>query len=148
LKLKEKNKMQKVSFNSVDDFLDYLPADELEIVQYLRKIVYNCIPGIEENLSYNVPFFKKNKNICFVWPASVLWGKKKTYEGVRFGFAYGNLLSDEIGYLEKDERKQVYWKVFTELKQIDVDLLKMYIFEAAVIDEQCNNKRKRDVRKK
>ena len=129
-------KMQKVSFSSVDDFLSYLPPNELEIVQFLRTIVFKCIPAVEEKLSYNVPFFKKNKNICFIWPASVLWGKKKTYLGVRFGFTYGNLLVDDIGYLEKDERKQVYWKTFTALKQIDIDLLKTYIFEAAANDEQ------------
>ncbi len=138
MSVREKNKMQKVSFQSVEEFLDYLPVEELEIVQFLRKIVFNCIQGVEEKLSYNVPFFKRNKNICFIWPASVLWGKRKTYEGVRFGFTYGNLLVDDIGYLEKDERKQVYWKTFTALKQIDIDLLKSYIFEAAVIDQQFN----------
>lgn len=140
--------MQKASFQSVEAFLDYLPVEELEIVQFLRTIVFNCIPAVEEKLSYNVPFFKRNKNICFVWPASVLWGKKKTYEGVRFGFTYGNLFVDETGYLEKGERKQVYWKTFTELKQIDVDLLKMYIFEAAAMDQQFNIDRLKSARKK
>jgi hypothetical protein len=140
--------MQSVSFKSMEEFLNYLPPEELEIVLFLRKIVFNCIPAAEERLSFNVPFFKKNKNICFIWPASVLWGKKKTYEGVRFGFTYGNLLDDETGYLEKDERKQVYWRTFTALKQIDVDLLKTYIFEAAVIDEQFKNAGNTSAKKK
>ena len=127
--------MQNVKFSSVDEFLDFLPVDELKVVEFLRRIVFNCIPDITEKLAYNVPYYKRNKNICFIWPASVLWGKKKTYEGVRFGFTSGYLLQDEMNYLDKGDRKQVYWKDFTEIKEIDVDLLKTYIFDAYIIDQ-------------
>lgn len=40
------------------------------------------------------------KDICFLWPASVLWGRRKTYDGVRLGFSYGNLLPSAAGYLK------------------------------------------------
>lgn len=128
--------MQNVRFKSVSEFLDFLPDDELRIIELLRKIIFDCVPGITEKLSFNVPFYKKNKGMFFIWPASVLWGKKQTYKGVRFGFQQGYLLADDTNYLDKGGRKQVYWHNFTNIKDIDIDLLKAYIFEAAIIDEQ------------
>ncbi|MCE3228728.1 MAG: hypothetical protein K0S32_3279 [Bacteroidetes bacterium] len=132
----KKIKFQDVKFRNVDEFLDYLPEDERKIVNLLRKIVFDCLPEVSEKLSYNVPFYRVHKGICFVWPASVKWGKGHTWTGVRFGFQYGYLLADEINYLDKGERKQVYWKNFSSIKEIDTDLLKSYIFEAAILDQQ------------
>ena len=128
------NSHQNVKFRSVEEFLEFLPPDELKMVQLLRKVVLDCLPNCTEKLSYNVPFYKINKGICFIWPASVLWGKSISFTGVRFGFNQGYLMRDEINFLEKGNRKQVFWKDFKSIKDIDVDLLKAYIFEAAEID--------------
>src|SRR5688572_22518649 len=98
---KPKQKMQNVSFSNVDEFLEFLPDDERKIVEVLRNLVFNCIPYCTEKLSYNVPFYRVNKNICFIWPASVQWGKTKSNNGVRLGFSNGYLMQDEIGYLDK-----------------------------------------------
>lgn len=98
-------KMQNVNFKSVDEFLSYLPDDELRVVEYLRNILFECIPNCQERLAYNVPYYQSHKNICFIWPASIKWGKKVTYKGVRLGFTNGNLLADEVNYLEKGNRK-------------------------------------------
>jgi hypothetical protein len=125
-----------VSFESIDDFLAFLDPEEQILVNVLRRTVLDTIPNCIEKLSYNVPYYKVNRNICFIWPASILWGKKRTYEGVRFGFAYGHLLRDEINYLDRGNRKQVYWKDFTNVGDIDIDLLKSYIFQAVSIDER------------
>lgn len=133
-------KMQEVSFNDVNEFLDFLPDDERKIVDKLRKIIFDCAPEAVEKLSYNVPFYKQHRNFCFVWPSSVLWGKTKTYSGVRLGFSNGYLLTDEIEYLHKGKRKQVYWRDFNSTSEIDPDLLKSYIFEALSIDENLQQK--------
>ena len=77
----------------------------------------------------------------FIWPASVLWGKKQSYQGVRFGFQQGYLMADEINYLDRGDRKQVYWHDYTVIEDIDVDVLKAYIFEAVIIDEQLKRKK-------
>ena len=146
-KVKQKSKMQNVSFRTVEEFLDFLPEKELKITRALRKIIFGCITDVTEKLSYNVPFYSRRKSICFLWPASVLWGKKKTYEGVRFGFANGYLLSDENNFLERGNRKRVYWKDFRSVKEIDVALLKSFIFEAAVLDEQHAGNKKNQKKK-
>jgi len=136
-----KIKMQNVSFRNVDEFLEFLPEDELKIVGLLRKIVFTCAPDAFEKLTYNVPFYKYHKNFCFIWPASVLWGKKRTFEGVRFGFPNGHLLTDEMNYLEKGKRKFFYWKNFKKPKDVDTEILKSYIFEALAVDEELNRKK-------
>jgi hypothetical protein len=133
--MKLKLRMQNVSFKSVDEFLDFLPEDELKITEHLRSIIFNCIPDVTEKLSYNVPFYKRHKNICFIWPASIVWGNKINRQGVRFGFTHGYLLKDEINFLDKGNRKQVYWKDFSNLKEINSPLLKSYLFDSILIDD-------------
>jgi hypothetical protein len=139
----KKSKMQNISFDTVEDFLEFLPVDELRIVNVLRMLVLECMPDAIEKLSFNVPFYKRHKTVCFIWPASVFWGSKKTYEGVRFGFANGYLMQDEIGYLNKGDRKQIYWRDFTSVSEIDVSLLRAYLFEAMMIDDETKAIKKR-----
>lgn len=137
-----KTKMQNVNFQSVEEFLAFLPQEELEVVEFLRQLIYDCIPDVREKLSYNVPYFARHKRIGFLWPGSVLWGKKQTYTGVRFGLTQGHLLSDEMGYLNLEGRKQVAWRDFHSVEEIDVELLRMYIYEAVVVDERLARKKK------
>ena len=136
IKGKTKQKMQDVSFRNIDEFLDYLPEAELKTVNLLRKIIFDCVPNIKEKLSYNVPFYKKNKGMFFIWPASILWGKKKSYSGIRFGFQQGYLLRDDLNILNKGNRKQMYYLDYLNLNDVDLDILKTYIFDAVLVDEQ------------
>lgn len=135
------NKIQPVNFRSMEDFLNYLPENELKIVQHLREIVFNSIPQCTEKLAYNVPYYYKNSRICFIWPPSVPWGNANI-TGVQFGFCNGHLLNDEIDYLEKGTRKQVYWKTFSNIGEIDIYLLKSYIYDAAKLDDELRKKNK------
>lgn len=127
--------MQPVTFATIDDFLAYLPDPERKIVDFLRNLVLDCIPGVTEKLAYNVPYYYRHSRIAFIWPASVPWGSVKL-TGVQLGFCQGNLLQDPINYLEKGNRKQVYTKTFTRVEELAVDLIKMYLFEAVQVDEQ------------
>jgi hypothetical protein len=128
-------KMQQVSFSTIAECLDFLPPDELKLTEFLRGLIFECVPEVEERLSFNVPYYFRNAGLFFIWPGSIGWGKK-TYPGVRFGFQSGYLIPDEIGYLDKGGRKQVYWRDFHSLAEIDVELLKSYIFEAVIVDDQ------------
>ena len=134
------NKFQPFSFTTVNDFLSYLPDEELKIVEALRMLVIKCVPDAKEKLSYNVPFYFRYARICFIWPGSVPWGKKiKT--GVELGFCKGYLLPDP-SYLNIGNRKEVFIKTFHSLKEIDWDLLQQLLYEAIAIDEEQyrNNK--------
>ena len=127
------NRFQPVDFQDLDDLYAYLPADELTMVKALRELVYQCIPEIKEKLSYNVPFFRVRKTICFIWPGSVPWGG--TFEGVQFGFAKGHLLADS-SYLEAGKRKYVRIKTFRSLNEIDFDKMRELLFEALLLDAE------------
>ena len=126
---------QKIKFRNVDDFLENLPAEELQIVEVLREIVQECIPEVKEKLSYNVPFYTRFSRICYIWPASVPWGGVE--EGVCFGLVQGHLLSTVT-----TEAKQISKQIFKNIKEIDVEQLKEQIYEAVVIDEDLAKQKK------
>lgn len=140
--LLQKRKMQEVSFKSVEECLDYIPANELSLVTKLREIIFQAIPDCHEKLAYNVPYYKRHANICFLWPASILWGSKVQYEGVRLGFTKGYLLVDESGYLDQGSRKEVAYKDFKHPDEIDETVLIPFLLRAADVDEELYPSRK------
>jgi hypothetical protein len=128
------NKIQKVNFKTIDDFLDYLPEPELKLVNILQQIVLKAIPECTEKLAYNVPFYYKHRRICYIWPASMPWGG--ITEGVALGFCRGNQLVNPDFYLSGEENKVIRSKTFRFAAEIDTDLLRDFLFEAAILDEQ------------
>ena len=131
--------MQNLKFHSIDDFLDYIPKHERLIVNYLRTLILKAIPNAKEKLAYNVPYYYRNSRICFIWPSSVPWGKV-ALDGVQLGFCNGYLMSDELNFLEKGNRKQVYTKTFHKLDEIDNAIITAYLLEALDIDETLRQK--------
>lgn len=127
--------LQPVKFRSIGDMLNFLPDEERLIVNYLRNMIFDCIPECIEKLSYNVPYYYLYSRIFFIWPSSVPWGNVKG-NGVQFGFCKGNLLPGADEYLEKGGRKQVFIKTFTGLEDIDPGILKTYIFDAIEVDRK------------
>lgn len=129
-----KRSMQNVKFKEVEELLEFLPENEREIVEHLRQLVYSTIPHVKEKLSFSVPFFSLRKTICFIWPSSVIWGSKKTTEGVQFGFTYGNLLDDRWNYLDIENRKQMSMRRFQSVDQVNQVILKNLLRQAQEID--------------
>jgi hypothetical protein len=132
--MEEKRKMQAVKFDNLQEFWAYLPENQLLIAEKLRELVFECVPRVEEYLSFNVPFYKRYKGVCFIWPGAVAWGSK-TWDGVEFGFNSGYLLADELQYLDKGNRKQVYTKRFYRPEDIREDILRAYLQEAVELDD-------------
>lgn len=134
------NRFQDVDLRTVGEFLDYLPPNELKIVERLRELVIGCIPDAKEKLSYNVPFYYRHARIVFIWPGSVAWGKTQK-QGVELGFCRGHLLSDP-SYLNTGNRKEVYIKTFYSTKEIEADTVRQLLYEAVVIDEEVHTKKR------
>lgn len=127
--------------------IDELSGEEKKIVRRLRALVLECLPTAVEKNYYgiSVPFYTRHRMICFIWPPSMSWGKKKyTLEehGVTLGFCQGNLMSNEDGVLLKEGRKQVYCMYFKSLKEIDDQLIRSLLFEAEMIDNSFSSKKK------
>jgi len=133
---KEKKQMQNVRFRSVGELLDFLDPERLEMVELLRELVLETVPGVEERLSFNVPFYRRYGALCFIWPGSVSWGST-VWEGVEFGFNNGHLLADEDRYLDRVKRKQVFTKRFFSVLDVkmNIDRLRALLMEAAEVNE-------------
>ncbi|MFV5699477.1 DUF1801 domain-containing protein [Flavobacterium sp. ZT3R17] len=130
---------QGIQFKSTDEFLDYLPEEELEIVLFLRKIILECISNCKEKLAYNVPFYYCHSRICFIWPASIPWGKVE--KGVAIGFCKNSSFLDETFETTKFTSKLT----FTSVKEINIAFLRQQIYEAVLIDEQIVKAKRRKI---
>lgn len=126
---------------SIVQLYELITEEEKIIVDVLRQIVSEHLPAYyKEKISYNVPFFYGNRSICIIWPASIPRGGIK--EGVLLGFWYGNRLNDDDHYLEHGTNKQVFYKIFKSVEDIDEKPLTKIIAEAAALDKTFSAKRK------
>lgn len=137
------------SVKTVDEAILTLPKPELAMFRRLRSLIQECLPKAIEEPKYGlgVPFYRRHRMICFIWPSSFYWEpKKKETSGkpamVTLGFCYGNLMSNEDGLLKADGRKQVYCLYFKSLEEINDDQVRAWLFEAELIDEGFKKKSK------
>lgn len=137
-------KMQSYDFQSVDDFFNALPEDELTITLQLRKLVLTQYPTIKEKLNYSVPYYSFHKTICYIWPSSILWGSKKRRTGVEFGFTQGVHLHDPTHWLEKGKRKLIFYKTFHSFSERDEEILSEFLYEAVQIDNEQKEQRRKE----
>ncbi|HZY81072.1 MAG TPA: DUF1801 domain-containing protein [Cyclobacteriaceae bacterium] len=146
----------KSAFETIEEMITSLPRNEQVLVNRLRAIVRECLPAAIENAYYDwrVPFYKRNRLICFIWPPSLELGKYKPTpaqieRGVSLGFCQGNRMSNEDGALLAEGRKQVYVLYIKSLKELDENLVRALLFEAAMVDEEFKKKKvKRPARKR
>lgn len=136
----------------IDQMIANLPRNEQVMVKKLRSLVMECIPQATEKAYYDfaIPFYTRNRLICFIWPPSLSWEssahhEKRKSKGVTLGFNQGNLMSNEDGLLLSEGRKQVYVMYFKRLEDIDEAQVRALLFEAALIDEQFARKKKKKI---
>ncbi len=133
-----KNKYQpNVHYSNIEGFLESLSEKEKIIVENLRAIVLDTLPHCKEKLSFNVPFYALNKNICFIWPSSVGWSGIK--EGVALGFTHGSKLEAE-DFLSQGKRKSVCSKVFLSPQEIDPERIMSLLLASEILDKKITSK--------
>ena len=110
----------------IDQMILTLPREEQVLVKRLRGLVTECIPQAIEKMYDDMvmPFYTRNRMICFIWPPSMVWEPNADYEkqkakGVSLGFSQGKLMANEGGVLLAEGRKQVYMMYFKKLDDID-----------------------------
>ena len=130
-----------IKIRSLVHLFELLPEEERIIVDVLRQIIIETLPGrCKEKISYNVPFFYGNRGICIIWPASIPRGGIK--EGVLLGFWYGNKLKDTDHYLTHGTNKQVFYKIYKSAEEIDEEAIVKLLNEAVQLDELYSAARK------
>ena len=112
---------------------ELLPENERLIVDVLRRIIVEILPPTcKEKNSYNVPFFYGKKGICIIWPSTIPRGGIK--EAVLLGFWYGNKLEDSGNYLTHGTNKQIFYRIFRNAEEIDVEAITKLLHEAIKLD--------------
>lgn len=103
----------------------------------VRSIIRELVPRVNESMTYACPFFKYLGLFCFI-----TYNKKN--KRMVLGFCNGHLLSDEAGVLRADENQAYirHW-VLEEEKTLDESLLRVYIYEAVLIQETLYSSRKK-----
>jgi len=122
-----------LKFQSFVEFWDFLPEKERIVVDVLRPIILENLPSTcKEKLAYNVPYYYGNKRICLIWPGSVPWGGIR--DGVLLGFCQGYKLSDPENYLTHGTNKQVYYKIYHSVDEINETAIISLLKEAVNCD--------------
>ncbi|AWO00646.1 hypothetical protein DLD77_02495 [Chitinophaga alhagiae] len=132
---------EQIKFRSLLELFEFLPRDEVLLTDVLREITIATLNGYgKEKLSYNVPFFYGTKSICLIFPASV--PRSGVKNGVLFGFWYGNRLKDKNNYLTHGTNKQIFYKIYQSVDEIDISALTGLINEAVELDKSFRIKSK------
>lgn len=125
---------------SLIQLYELLPEQERLIVDVLREIIKEQLPpNGKEKISYNVPFFFGNKSICLVWPSTVPRGGIK--KGVMLAFWYGNKLADTDHYLTHGTNKQIFYKIYQHVDEINIKAVIKLLEEAVLLDKGWKEKK-------
>ena len=124
-----------MKITSLLQLYEILPEQERLIVDVLRQIVEENLPGYcREKISFNVPYFYGKKGICIIWPSTVPRGGIK--KGVLFGLWYGNRLKDVDRYLTHGSNKQIFYKIFQAVEEINEKAIVKLLKEAVEVDQR------------
>ena len=122
-----------LKIKSILQLYDAIPEHECIIVDVLRAIITEQLPAYcKEKISYQVPFFYGNKGICIIWPSAIPRGGIK--KGVLLGFWYGNKLTDADNYLTHGTNKQIFYKIYNDVEEINVKAVVKLLKEAVKLD--------------
>lgn len=122
-----------MKITSLLQLYEILPEQERLIVDVLRQIVEENLPDYcKEKISFNVPYFYGKKGICIIWPATVPRGGIK--KGVLFGLWYGNRLKDVDRYLTHGTNKQIFYKIYQSVEEINEKAIVKLLREAVEVD--------------
>jgi hypothetical protein len=125
-----------------NEFARSLPREERIISERLRNLILETDPKLVEKYNYWVPYYVRNKMVCFIWPVSAANAPKAKNQKlddtiVSLGFCYGNKLSNSQGLLLSEGRKQVYIVRLKSSKHLDQieNQIRELVMEAVLLDD-------------
>lgn len=113
--------------NPVESFIDKLAGQQRELADVLRHFILSVDPEIREKISYGIPFFYKEKNICYLNPVAA---------GIDLGFVKGSKFKRAFPGIEMKNRKKVRTIYLQNADTIDFELLLSAFHEALSLDTQ------------
>ena len=119
----------------VDVYASDLNSELLPLFLKVRNLVLNSANGIVESFKYGVPFYTYQGYLFYLG----MYKKRKLV----LAFCNGVHLSDEAGILEADagQSQLRHWHLDPQ-KPLNEELLRVYIQEALIVNEQLAEKKK------
>ena len=84
--------------SAVTSFISGKMELQREVMAFLRQLILDIAPAVEEKISYAIPFFYYHGPLCYLNPVP---------GAVDLGFVRGAELSNEQGILQRKGRKRV-----------------------------------------
>ncbi len=106
----------------VDVYIESLPVERQELCQQIRELILENVPGIEEKLSFKIPFYHYFGMFMFL---------NQTKEGIDVAFCRGKDLLEAFPQLQQKDRAIIASVCIKTKKDItDFDLRQMIITAA------------------
>lgn len=112
----------------VDEYIESLPDERREIAEILRELIIENVHGIEERLSFKVPFYHYFGMFMYL---------NNTKEGIDVAFCRGKDLLEAFPQLELKSRAAIATVTVTSKKDIIKFGIRKLIINAAAWNEEA-----------
>ncbi len=123
----------------VDEYIFNLSAEQQGIANKVRQLLLTLVPGIEEKLSFKIPFYHYYGMFCYI---------NAIPNGIDVGFCRGKDFAIEFEHLETKGRAIVATVALYSVKDIQQKELREIIVAAALWNEEAKKKKIPMVKKK
>ncbi|MDX2047453.1 MAG: DUF1801 domain-containing protein [Chitinophagaceae bacterium] len=113
---------------NVDDYIDALSSADAELVSIIRNIILSAVPGIEERLSFKIPFYHYYGMLLYI---------TKTKQGIDVTFCRGKDLAHEYPQLQKRNRAIAASVVIRDPKDITAYQLRELVAAAVAWNKEA-----------
>lgn len=105
----------------VTEFINKAPSEQKQIMEKIRQLIHESVPGVTEEFKWSRPVFKTQKDFAYL---------QTTKATVNLGFFNFQELKDKENRLEGTGKSMRHVKLKT-LNDIDVSLFKQWFETAA-----------------
>lgn len=112
----------------VDAYIEALPEEKKELYQQLRELILENVPGVEEKLSFKIPFYHYFGMFMYL---------NLTKDGVDVAFCRGKDLLTTFPQLENKDRAIIASVCIKNKKDIDAFEVRQMIITAAHWNEEA-----------
>lgn len=116
----------------VDEYIDNLSENQQAIAEQVRRLLFSMVPGIQEKLSFKIPFYHYFGMFCYL---------NAIPNGIDLGFCRGKDLTGEFPSLELKGRAIVASVSLFSVKDIKQKEVREIIVAAALWNEEAKKKK-------
>lgn len=120
--------------NPVDVYIDALPMERKALAEQLRHTIHALVPGVQEKLSFKIPFYHYFGMFCYINPVK---------DGIDLGICYGKRIAADFEHLEVKGRAIVATVRLHTLKDIELKQVAEILATAAIDKEAMTKEKKR-----